>query len=316
MTPTPIAATPELPASLADRLYDAIEQVLLHYRSDAWIDESGDPLPLVDLLSPAASRSITEGRHQVRLICDAIYNDETFIAAIAAATKQPPAEPSLSGSGSEDLMLSNPMFSQADRLEMASGAIKHRDNVIANLRSRLADNSYEAIMLRNLLARIHGDGGHYVEQHGIDKAIEDADARVVAWQVAAADRAANEAGRAAGPVEWLIEYEEQGIHRRNVCGHNSVADYRHIDPNARSTPLYQAEQVAASGTAGGGDEVARDAARYRWLRDTPWPPALDDVIRMHRNKRWDVEVDAAMKERSEAALQAMADDAQRLGLDY
>jgi hypothetical protein len=28
--------------------------------------------------------------------------------------------------------------------------------------------------LRNLLARIHRDGGHYVEEHGLDKAVEDA----------------------------------------------------------------------------------------------------------------------------------------------
>ncbi|MEY2854636.1 MAG: hypothetical protein RL030_1768 [Pseudomonadota bacterium] len=42
-------------------------------------------------------------------------------------------------------------------------------------------SSYEASMLRNLLARIHRDGGHYLEQHGLDKALEDADAQVVQW---------------------------------------------------------------------------------------------------------------------------------------
>lgn len=36
-------------------------------------------------------------------------------------------------------------------------------------------------LVRNLLARIHRDGGHYVEEHGLDKALEDADAKVVAW---------------------------------------------------------------------------------------------------------------------------------------
>lgn len=35
--------------------------------------------------------------------------------------------------------------------------------------------SAEARMLRELLARIHRDGGHYVAQHGLDKAVEDAD---------------------------------------------------------------------------------------------------------------------------------------------
>lgn len=43
-------------------------------------------------------------------------------------------------------------------------------------------SSYEASMLRNLLARIHGDGGHYVEEHGLDKALEDADELVSTWQ--------------------------------------------------------------------------------------------------------------------------------------
>jgi hypothetical protein len=36
-------------------------------------------------------------------------------------------------------------------------------------------SSYEASMLRNLLAVIHRDGGHYVEAHGLDKALEDAE---------------------------------------------------------------------------------------------------------------------------------------------
>jgi hypothetical protein len=42
-------------------------------------------------------------------------------------------------------------------------------------------SSYEASMLRNLLARIHRDGGHYIEQHGLEKALEDAGAKVVQW---------------------------------------------------------------------------------------------------------------------------------------
>jgi hypothetical protein len=34
-------------------------------------------------------------------------------------------------------------------------------------------------MLRNLLARIHRDGGHYVEQHGLETALDAADAKVL-----------------------------------------------------------------------------------------------------------------------------------------
>lgn len=33
-------------------------------------------------------------------------------------------------------------------------------------------------LLGDLLARIHRDGGHYVSEHGWDKAYEDADAKV------------------------------------------------------------------------------------------------------------------------------------------
>lgn len=46
-----------------------------------------------------------------------------------------PSEPS-SGLSDESVMLTNPMFSLEDRLEMAAGAIKFRNRVIANLRAR------------------------------------------------------------------------------------------------------------------------------------------------------------------------------------
>ena len=36
-------------------------------------------------------------------------------------------------------------------------------------------------MLGNLLARIHRDGGHYQGTHGVKKACEDAEAKVVGW---------------------------------------------------------------------------------------------------------------------------------------
>lgn len=43
--------------------------------------------------------------------------------------------------------------------------------------------------LGNLIARIHRDGGHYIQEHGWTKAEADADAQVVAW-LAATDRIA------------------------------------------------------------------------------------------------------------------------------
>lgn len=45
--------------------------------------------------------------------------------------------------------------------------------------------SYEASMLRNLLARIHKDGGHYTAEHGLDNSLEAAAALVSQWLTAA-----------------------------------------------------------------------------------------------------------------------------------
>ena len=39
---------------------------------------------------------------------------------------------------------------------------------------------------------------------------------------------------------------------------------------------------------------ALDAMRYRWLRDNPRSPTLDEVISMHQNRIWDAAIDAAM----------------------
>jgi len=41
--------------------------------------------------------------------------------------------------------------------------------------------------------------------------------------------------------------------------------------------------------------MARDAARYRWLRDNPWPDDLSEIIEYQCNARWDTAIDEAMK---------------------
>lgn len=51
--------------------------------------------------------------------------------------------------------------------------------------------------------------------------------------------------------------------------------------------------LGAQAPAVGADD-ARDAARYRWLRDTPWPAGLQSVVALHQNARWDAAIDAAM----------------------
>ena len=44
------------------------------------------------------------------------------------------------------------------------------------------------------------------------------------------------------------------------------------------------------------ESLRADAARYRWLRDNPWPsPDFVWLIQMHLNEMWDEAIDAAMR---------------------
>lgn len=54
------------------------------------------------------------------------------------------------------------------------------DHYLWHLRENtLQDQRNEALNhLRNLLARIHGDGGHYTEQYGLQTSVEDAENRI------------------------------------------------------------------------------------------------------------------------------------------
>lgn len=48
------------------------------------------------------------------------------------------------------------------------------------------------------------------------------------------------------PTGWLIEYtDSKGVPRGVFCGHNSVGDYRDIDPGATSEPVYSARLTQA-----------------------------------------------------------------------
>lgn len=75
-------------------------------------------------------------------------------------------------------------------------------------------DSYEASMLRNLLARIHGDSGHYVETHGLDKAIDDAEALVANWRakLAAAEPAAPTIWESRTVAQPTLEQAERWCH--------------------------------------------------------------------------------------------------------
>ena len=71
-----------------------------------------------------------------------------------------------------------------------------------------------------------------------------------------------------------------------------------IDKDGDEIPLLVADlkallqQVAATPA----HEDARDAARYRWLRDNDWrnDEKMEPVIRLHLNAIWDEKIDAAM----------------------
>ena len=58
--------------------------------------------------------------------------------------------------------------------------------------------------------------------------------------------------------------------------------------------IEELEQVATTPA----HEDARDAARYRWLRDNDWrnDEKMEPVIRLHLNAIWDEKIDAAMAE--------------------
>jgi len=44
------------------------------------------------------------------------------------------------------------------------------------------------------------------------------------------------------------------------------------------------------------EELERDAARYRWLRDTPWlDTPIERIIALQQNAIWNSSIDAAMK---------------------
>jgi hypothetical protein len=100
--------------------------------------------------------------------------------------------------------------------------------------------------LGNILARIHGDGGHYQLRHGTDKAVEHAD------MVVSALRAERDALR--GEVERLKA-------DRDALG-DAVATWRdaYALANANNESALAAERERAEANA-------RDARRWDWLQN-------------------------------------------------
>lgn len=60
---------------LVEKIYDEIEQVLMHHRLSRWQCDDGESnYPLTDMLTPDGE-TIQAGYDEIRNICDAIYNE-------------------------------------------------------------------------------------------------------------------------------------------------------------------------------------------------------------------------------------------------
>ena len=84
------------------------------------------------------------------------------------------------------------------------------------------------------------------------------------------------------PVAWLSPWRADQV----------TTDYDAY--GERGIPLYTAPQPAPAPLS---DDVVRDAARYRWLRDVPmaeWPDELATAFQLQQNAIWDAAIDAAI----------------------
>lgn len=86
-----------------------------------------------------------------------------------------------------------------------------RSEIITKLKAQLAARDQQA---GNVLARIHRDGGHYITQHGWEKACVDADAVVCRLQ---AQLAASEEKRLLLVAEVLSGRNKETAHHEYDC---------------------------------------------------------------------------------------------------
>lgn len=73
----------------------------------------------------------------------------------------------------------------------------------------------------------------------------------------------------------------------------------YADPSCQAMGRHSgnADKAISAWNTRASDDDVRDAARYRWLRDTPWlgtGTPLERVIAQQRNAHWDEAIDAAM----------------------
>ena len=102
------------------------------------------------------------------------------------------------------------------------------------------------------------------------------------------------------PVGWFHRHPEE-------CKNGEVYNYQIASADRKDGweefPLYTEQQVRAllaEVSAPAAQADAKDAARYRWLRDNDWNADKDlgPVIRLQLNALWDVKIDEAMEARA------------------
>ena len=60
--------------------------------------------------------------------------------------------------------------------------------------------------------------------------------------------------------------------------------------------MIQVSEDALNSLKAMAEQDAKDAARYRWMRDTPWlDTKLERIIALQQNALWNVAIDAAMQ---------------------
>lgn len=106
-------------------------------------------------------------------------------------------------------------WAQKTALEKAPSLI----NELEAASERMTRASDDAKHLGNLLAVIHGDGGHYQDEHGTAKAVADAEAKVVQWL--ASDDA--KAARLLGALEAITDMTYDSWTNGAVAGEIAIA---------------------------------------------------------------------------------------------
>ena len=85
-------------------------------------------------------------------------------------------------------------------------------------------------------------------------------------------------------IAALLDERDALAREVDACAAALPGPYYMDPPDGGDVPI--SEQVK---------RMARDAARYRWLRDNPWPDDLSEIIEYQCNARWDTAIDEAMK---------------------